>query len=81
MALTTHSSAALQGGTARWQAPELFGEEEDEMVQNTVQSDIYAMACVFYEVSHIISYDLSSLMIPRYSRVVPHMQILQALPQ
>ncbi|KAF8059593.1 hypothetical protein FPV67DRAFT_362861 [Lyophyllum atratum] len=50
LAWTSQSSVASQGGTARWQAPELFDVENDEAVKNTVESDIYALSCVFYEV-------------------------------
>ncbi|KAF8054329.1 kinase-like domain-containing protein, partial [Lyophyllum atratum] len=50
IAWTSHSSVASQGGSVRWQAPELFDMETDEVVPNTVASDVYALACVFYEV-------------------------------
>ncbi|KAG6919158.1 hypothetical protein DXG01_008965 [Tephrocybe rancida] len=50
-AWTSHSSASSKGGTARWQAPELFNVEIDEQVpRNTRSSDVYAVACVFYEI-------------------------------
>jgi len=41
----------------RWQAPELFQENSAE---NTTASDIYALACVFYEIysSRVPFYDL-----------------------
>lgn len=47
---TSQSSAASKGGSIRWQAPELFGAESDELVPNSKASDIYAWACVCYEV-------------------------------
>lgn len=47
---TSQSSAASKGGTIRWQAPELFGTETDEIVNNTKASDVYALACILYEV-------------------------------
>jgi serine/threonine protein kinase len=41
----THSSRRAQGGTARYQAPELhLGGHNDQ------KSDIYGFACVVYEV-------------------------------
>ncbi|KAF8064848.1 kinase-like domain-containing protein [Lyophyllum atratum] len=49
-AWTSHSSIASRGGSIRWHAPELFDTETDEVVKNNVQSDTYALACVFYEV-------------------------------
>ncbi|KAJ7098394.1 kinase-like domain-containing protein [Mycena epipterygia] len=42
----THSSASARGGTARYQAPELLKGES----QNHFGSDIYAFACVCYEI-------------------------------
>ncbi|KAF9469363.1 kinase-like domain-containing protein [Collybia nuda] len=47
---TSQSSAASKGGSIRWQAPELFGAESDELVPNSKASDIYAWACVCYEI-------------------------------
>lgn len=42
----THSTASAQGGTARYQAPEiLLGD-----MKNHRGSDVYAFACVCYEV-------------------------------
>lgn len=38
------------GGTLRWQAPELFREETEDRQPNRKASDIYAFACVCYEV-------------------------------
>lgn len=49
---TSHSSAASKGGSIRWQAPELFDVENDEVVHNSEASDIYAWSCVCYEVIH-----------------------------
>ncbi|KAG6818747.1 hypothetical protein H0H93_002155 [Arthromyces matolae] len=46
---TSQSSGASQGGSVRWQAPELF-QDTDRPVDNTQQSDAYALACVFYEI-------------------------------
>ncbi|KAJ7235046.1 kinase-like domain-containing protein [Mycena rebaudengoi] len=42
----THSTASARGGTTRWQAPELLSGEHP----NHQGSDIYAFACVCYEV-------------------------------
>ncbi|KAJ7267307.1 kinase-like domain-containing protein, partial [Mycena rebaudengoi] len=42
----THSTASARGGTTRWQAPELLRGEHP----NHYGSDIYAFACVCYEV-------------------------------
>ncbi|KAG5635074.1 hypothetical protein H0H81_012507 [Sphagnurus paluster] len=42
----TQSAAASKGGTLRWQGPELF----DANVRNTKSSDVYAWACVCYEI-------------------------------
>ncbi|KAG6809628.1 hypothetical protein H0H92_015483 [Tricholoma furcatifolium] len=50
LAWTSHSSVGSKGGTIRWQAPELFNPEGDEEVHNTKASDIYAWACVAYEI-------------------------------
>ncbi|KAF5373249.1 hypothetical protein D9615_007439 [Tricholomella constricta] len=47
---TSHSSAASRGGSARWQAPELFDIENDDELHNTKASDIYAWSCVCYEI-------------------------------
>ncbi|KAK7016932.1 kinase-like domain-containing protein, partial [Favolaschia claudopus] len=45
--LFTHSTAAIQGGTVRYQAPELFREENP--CHTHFGSDIYAFALVCYE--------------------------------
>ncbi|KAG6849708.1 hypothetical protein H0H93_006091 [Arthromyces matolae] len=50
LAWTSHSSAASKGGSYRWQAPELFDVESDTTVKNSKASDVYAMACVCYEI-------------------------------
>ncbi|KAF8056270.1 kinase-like domain-containing protein [Lyophyllum atratum] len=50
LAWATRSAAASQGGTIRWQAPELFGVDNDEVVMNSVASDVYAWSCVCYEI-------------------------------
>jgi len=34
----------------RWQAPELFDLDNDEVVQNSEASDMYAWSCVCYEI-------------------------------
>ncbi|KAG6816703.1 hypothetical protein H0H87_003678 [Tephrocybe sp. NHM501043] len=45
-AWTGQSSAASQGGTARWQAPELFNIVEDDLVKNSKASDVYSWSLV-----------------------------------
>ncbi|KAG5635033.1 hypothetical protein H0H81_012644 [Sphagnurus paluster] len=50
LAWTSHSSALSKGGSVRWQAPELFDLETDKFVPNTTESDVYAWACVCYEI-------------------------------
>ncbi|KAG6808307.1 hypothetical protein H0H92_004573 [Tricholoma furcatifolium] len=50
LAWTSCSSAASKGGSLRWQAPELFDLENGEERRNTMESDIYAWACVAYEI-------------------------------
>ncbi|KAJ6598357.1 kinase-like domain-containing protein [Mycena vulgaris] len=42
----THSTASARGGTARYQSPELFRGES----KNHFGSDVYAFACVCYEI-------------------------------
>ncbi|KAJ7883439.1 kinase-like domain-containing protein [Mycena olivaceomarginata] len=44
----THSTATISGGTARYLAPELFQVENP--VRTHYGSDVYALACVCYEV-------------------------------
>nr|GAT51260.1 predicted protein [Mycena chlorophos] len=41
-----HSTASVRGGTQRYQAPELIGTENT----STFASDVYAFACVCYEI-------------------------------
>ncbi|KAJ6622330.1 hypothetical protein B0H10DRAFT_908142 [Mycena sp. CBHHK59/15] len=55
----THSTASARGGTARWQAPELLHGESP----NHFGSDIYAFACVCYEVcpSSLIPFTFSDI--------------------
>ncbi|KAH0582257.1 hypothetical protein H2248_011898 [Termitomyces sp. 'cryptogamus'] len=50
LSLTSHSGAASRGGTIRWQAPELFDMQNDTVVKNSKKSDVYAWACVCYEI-------------------------------
>ncbi|KAG6826268.1 hypothetical protein H0H92_000506, partial [Tricholoma furcatifolium] len=50
LAWTSFSSAKSKGGTARYQAPELFDLESGEPNRNTMASDVYAWACVAYEI-------------------------------
>ncbi|KAG6863455.1 hypothetical protein C0993_011404, partial [Termitomyces sp. T159_Od127] len=49
----TQSTMASKGGTVRWQAPELRMVNEDlsDGVCNTKEGDVYAWACVCYEVN------------------------------
>lgn len=45
------SSTIQSPGTVRYMAPELFDAESDETYRrSTLKSDMYALACVFYEV-------------------------------
>ncbi|KAG6860189.1 hypothetical protein C0995_014617 [Termitomyces sp. Mi166 len=51
----SQSRADSKGGTTRWQAPELFTSESDDNVEdhvlpNTKPSDVYAWACVCYQI-------------------------------
>ncbi|KAG6833875.1 hypothetical protein H0H93_012924, partial [Arthromyces matolae] len=50
LAWTSHSSISSKGGSVRWQAPELFDMENDQLVHNTKSSDVYALGCVCYEI-------------------------------
>ncbi|KAG6916088.1 hypothetical protein DXG01_008517 [Tephrocybe rancida] len=50
MTLNYFTSITPQNSTARWQAPELFNPETEEAVRVTEESDIYAFACVAYEI-------------------------------
>lgn len=47
---TSQSSVASKVGPARWQAPELNDLEDDDVVHDTKESDVYAWSCVCYEV-------------------------------
>ncbi|KAG6915261.1 hypothetical protein DXG01_012422 [Tephrocybe rancida] len=52
---TSQSLVASQGGTVRWQAPELYPDEsdleaEEIVVTNTKMSDVYAWGCLGYEI-------------------------------
>ena len=48
---TSQSSANSKGGSVRWQAPELHNPEDDtKAAHNTKESDVYAWACLCYEV-------------------------------
>ncbi|KAG5724543.1 putative serine/threonine-protein kinase [Termitomyces sp. T112] len=49
MKINAYSSESSTGGAVRWQAPELFDPERDD-VRSTEASDIYAWACVAYEI-------------------------------
>ncbi|KAG6890513.1 hypothetical protein C0995_007712 [Termitomyces sp. Mi166 len=49
LGITTYSSESSKAGTIRWQAPELFDPERAQ-VPRTEASDIYAWACVAYEI-------------------------------
>ncbi|KAF8057069.1 hypothetical protein FPV67DRAFT_1456597 [Lyophyllum atratum] len=42
-AWTIHSSVASQGGSVRWQAPELINPGKDEEVKNRVKNVVYAL--------------------------------------
>lgn len=46
----THSTVSIKGGTARYQAPELLSGK----MQNHYGSDVYAFACVCYEVCPVL---------------------------
>ncbi|KAG6850018.1 hypothetical protein H0H93_002467 [Arthromyces matolae] len=49
---TSQSTIASKGGTTRWQAPELLlSEDVIDKLYNTKASDVYAWACVCYEVN------------------------------
>jgi serine/threonine protein kinase len=54
MSLTlTSSTTTRTTGTLRWQAPELLDPDLDEYkCNNSIASDIYAYACVCYEVRY-----------------------------
>ncbi|KAG6916552.1 hypothetical protein DXG01_006378 [Tephrocybe rancida] len=46
----SQTSGASKGGTVRWQAPELFDIRDDNIVRNNPKTDVYACACVCYEI-------------------------------
>ncbi|KAG6916553.1 hypothetical protein DXG01_006379 [Tephrocybe rancida] len=46
----SQTSGTSKGGTVRWQAPELFDIQNDIIVRNNQKTDVYACACVCYEV-------------------------------
>lgn len=54
----TSSTTNRRGGTLRWQAPELL---KDDNERNSPASDVYAFACVCYEVRNERSHRGSSL--------------------
>ncbi|KAG6839973.1 hypothetical protein C0991_009928 [Blastosporella zonata] len=45
----SQSTVGSKGGSVRWQAPELF-DINDDLVHNSKATDIYALACVAYEI-------------------------------
>ncbi|RDB18377.1 Serine/threonine-protein kinase STY8 [Hypsizygus marmoreus] len=47
---SSNSTVASKGGSARWQAPELYAPESDKDIPNSKASDVYAWACVCYEI-------------------------------
>ena len=53
--LTLTASTQRSVGTIRWQAPELLDPSRGP-VPNTKSSDIYAFACVCYEVLFLVSF-------------------------
>ncbi|KAG6887626.1 hypothetical protein C0995_013956 [Termitomyces sp. Mi166 len=46
----TSQSSSSRGGSVRWQGPELVNIENEEIPENTLMSDVYALGCVFYEI-------------------------------
>ncbi|KAF6750549.1 kinase-like domain-containing protein [Ephemerocybe angulata] len=46
---TASTTTVSQGGTVRWQAPELFNPEMED-AKSTKLTDIYSLGCVFYEI-------------------------------
>jgi len=81
----TSLSTKHGGGTLRWTAPEIF---EGEQSINTSSSDIYAFACVSYEVfcvpvgplptSHLVDLQIFSGLIP-FHEIHDHAVILQVI--
>ena len=48
---TSLATVTPKGGTIRWEAPEIMEDSEDGGAQRpTFSSDVYATACVMYEV-------------------------------
>ncbi|KAF9453397.1 kinase-like protein [Macrolepiota fuliginosa MF-IS2] len=47
---TSLDTGTQAGGTVRWMAPEVLGDESGVMTRPTTASDVYALACVMYEV-------------------------------
>ncbi|KAJ7485327.1 kinase-like domain-containing protein [Mycena latifolia] len=69
----THSTASTQRGTMRWQAPELL---RGESVSN-VSSDVYAFACVCYEVPLSPAYPMLAAKSDRPTDIVWENSILR----
>lgn len=49
------ASSARATGTLRWMAPEVLAPEPDSDTICTRESDIYSLACVFYEVGDMLA--------------------------
>ena len=51
----TLTATGTARGTTRWMSPELFGHEtpEEDEGRPTVASDLYALAMVLWEASHL----------------------------
>ncbi|KAF8068001.1 kinase-like domain-containing protein [Lyophyllum atratum] len=64
---TSHSSVGSKGGSIRWQAPELFDIDNDDIVDNSKASDVYAFSCVCYE---IFTGNIPFFEVPRDSAVM-----------
>ncbi|GLB34347.1 putative CAP_GLY [Lyophyllum shimeji] len=69
---TSNSSAASKGGSVRWQAPELFDVESDDTIHNSKSSDVYAFACVAYE---IFTGNIPFFEVPRDPAVISRVQM------
>lgn len=52
--LTRTASTQKSVGTVRWQAPELLDSEPQGPTANAKESDVYAFACVCYEVLGLV---------------------------
>ena len=60
-AITTAVSIRTTG-TLRWQAPELLDPESDDaLCVNSMASDVYAYACVCYEVLYMTFHNIRTL--------------------